>query len=207
MKKITFFIALISFAAFCRAQKPIELYDLVSLLIQNAGVSASPGWNTPAAVNETVKWKKEGPPAQQRIMTRDGVASILINGKPVTCVDEISDKKKPCRWELSLLGGKTGYNSFSLHIENFPLNEPTKAIDAFFPKNKSPFTFIKHCIEGFTYWSDMYQVTIPGKQPVWMMVNYENASATMSQYSNSGVSHYFTITFLMDKKAADSRCQ
>lgn len=209
MKKIIISAIIMVGAFMSNAQtKKIELIDLVKNYLPDASVAAnSLSWTNGKDAAGAVKWQSINPTASGRYMVKYGSAAVLILGKPMTCVDEISEKKSSCKWQVSLTGTKTGYTSFSISTDNFPVNDPEKFLKTLFGEGASAFSLYKNCMEGAMFWSRALKVAIPGKKQVWMLMEKEALAGTAMQYESSGVSNNFRLTFYFDKKDVDNQCQ
>ena len=139
-------------------------------------------------------------------MQQSGKASLLIAGEKFVCEDEIGGKTGDCNWQVSFQGNNAGYDRISVSTYNFPVNEPGSEIKMLFPKNESYFKLISKCIEGASYWVNMYEVKIPGRKTFYMISTYESMSATASQYESSGVANNFYLGFYFSRKMAEDNC-
>lgn len=202
MKKLMV-CGLMLFTSLAQAQSTTEFIQLLEALLPDAKNTArtQPWPSVPYIV-----YKNSTPVKRGNSFYRSGTASVFVDGKKLICVDEISEKKQNCNWQIELEGDQKGYHSFSIGILNFPGFNPETLAQTLFPKNEKVLTGMKVCLDGFTFNVHMYTVMLPGKRKAWMLAEYENRSATGAQYKAAGFSHIVTLMFYTDEKAALKQC-
>lgn len=187
--------------------KPQELYDILSsLAIQKTDAANIIAWTKLPAQTTAIKWMDKSPVKAGTMMRRAGLAAALINGKKFICEDQIGGKKADCRWEIVFQGKPTGYDRISVSASNFPVNEAGSEIKMLFPQNVSSFKLVSRCIDGASYWRNLYEVNIPGKKTFWMTSTFESMSGTAAQYESSGVANNFYVDFYFNRKVAEDEC-
>lgn len=207
MKKLSCLalFSLLSFSAISQT-KQIELFDLVSALapVKSETTNVLPWKNLPA--QNSITLKEKAPVKAGVFLQQSGSAAAVIDGKKFICEDEIGGAKGECKWAAFFQGKTQGYDHFGFSTSNFPVHEPGSEIKMLFPKDAASFKLLSKCIEGATYWMNLYEVIIPSKKTFWMISTYESMSATASQYETSGVANNFYFTFYFDRKMAEETC-
>ncbi|HRO17911.1 MAG TPA: hypothetical protein PLU07_06965 [Ferruginibacter sp.] len=189
--------------SYAHAQTATEFTNLLKTLLPDEKNTAR---TLPWPTTNSIVFKNAAPVKRGNSYYRAGTASVFIDGKKLICMDEISEKKQNCNWQIELEGDQKGYHSFSLGIRNFPGFNPETLAQTLFPKNEKVLTGMKVCLDGFTFNVHMYTVMLPGKRKAWMLAEYENRSATGAQYKAAGFSHIVTLMFYTDEKAALKQC-
>lgn len=185
--------------------KGIELIDFLSAAsIPKTETANSLPWQS--VPSQTVKWKEKAPVKVGTLSQQSGAAMVMIDGKKFICEDEIAGKKMECTWNVTFQGKPNGYDRFAVSTTNFPVQQPGSEIKLLFPKHGQYFKLISKCIDGASYWVNLYEVRIPGRKMFWMLSTFESMSATASQYENSGVANMFNLGFYFSRKMAEDNC-
>ena len=198
------------------AQNKRELFELIKMMIPDVeNTNKEMSWNTAPEINQFIKWKSPSPKStivfnttgkKVEKWTKEGNGRILLNGKDFTCENRVEGIKHTCRWEFSFYGSKTGYTDFYVNNVDFPIDDQDKAIDMLFRAKATFFQKIKKCVEGAVMWQDLYTVRIPGKRPVWLLIQFESLSATGGQYNHTKTDNLFTLAFYFNRVDIPVEC-
>lgn len=202
MKKLMV-CGLMLFSSFVQAQSATEFIQLLNALLPDAKNTArtQPWPSVPHIV-----FKNAAPVKRGLSYYKSGTASVLVGGKKLICMDEITEKKQNCTWQVELTGDQKGYHSFSFSIRNFPGFNPQTLANTLFPNQEDVLKDMIVCLDGFTFNVHRYTLQLPGKRKAWMLAAYENRSATGAQYQAAGFSHIVSLTFFTEEKAAVKQC-
>lgn len=191
------------FATVAHAQTPVEFIQLLQTVLPDAKSTAS---TQPWPAVPHITFKNKVPAKRGTSYYQSGTASILVNGKKLVCMDDITEKKQNCVWSIEFEGDQKGYHTFSISLVNFPGYDPETLAQTLFPGNEQVLTERTVCLDGFTFNVNRYTLLVPGKRKAWMIAEYENRSATGAQYDAAGFSHIVTLMFYTDEKAALKQC-
>jgi hypothetical protein len=198
MKKTLQIICFLFISQWAAAQATkTELLDLIKTLVPDSASTATfISWPK----TNTVKWKSPLPKKEGNNYVKRGSAAVIVKGKNIKC-QGVNDDGKPCKWDVILTGGKTGYTSFTIAADNLHVENDIDMIDYFFGKQKVKAQLLKKDIESFLFWNYDYKIQLPGKKDIWMRINYENLTSNAVQAENNNYTDAFYIDFYFSESA------
>jgi hypothetical protein len=172
----------------------VEFADLINMLAVNkstdtANHEVTQVWEVLADRNTSpVNWLTSGGGA-----SRTGEIILTFSGKPVETLDTYLT---PAIWKLTLTGNKTGVDEAEIECDVLTRKLGHLDIPSLCKKDNINSDMIKSTGDPSTG-EQHYQLTFPGKEPMWMIYEWSCGSG--------GCSAYFTLYYNKDTYDKDSK--